>query len=118
MKICEKLKSIFKSSSESGKKDNKDFLITLKQDIQNAKLPPEEFEKKFKKLIDNRIKKIPSMSEKNKETENEMISLAYQIFSDFEQIYQVAPPIATKIKILRPYLKNYQDEIRKSIKKD
>ena len=113
MRICEKLKSIFKSSN-----DREDFLITLRKDMQNAKMPPEEFEKKFKKLIDNRVKKIPSMNEKNKEDENEMISLAFQIFRDCEQLYQLAPPILSKIKLLQPYLKNYQDAIRKSIKKD
>lgn len=113
MRICEKLKSIFKSSD-----DREDFLATLRQDIQNAKMSSEQFEKKFKKQIDNRIKKIPSMNEKNKETEIEMISLAFQIFRDCEQLYQVAPLILSKIKLLQPYIKKYQDEIRKNIKKD
>jgi len=113
MRICEKLKSIFKSSN-----DREDFLITLRKDMSNAKMLPEQFEKKFKKLIDNRVKKISSMNEQNKESEIEMISLAFQIFRDCEQLYQFAPPILSKIKRLQPYLKRYQDEIRKSIKKD
>lgn len=90
----------------------------MRHDIQDVNLSPKDFEKKFKKIIDKRIKKIPSMTEKGKETENEMISLTFQIIGDYAQIYQVAPLIMRKMKILQPYLKDYQDKIRKSIKKN
>jgi len=111
MTIKDKFQQIFKCSTKS----SEDLTREMRHDIQDVRFSADDFEKKYRKRRDQSIKKIPSLSEVEKEKEIELC----KIFNTINlEVLRLAPLIKTKYEIANKYLKEYQDALRKSIKKD
>ena len=115
MTVCDKFKQLFKRSGKS----IEELLKELNRDMQDIKIPAEEFEKKCKNLIARLIRKIPSLTETEKDQKLAEVSRGFQYWKgvNMDEVLNLAPPIKRKYEITRKYLNEYQDALRKSIKK-
>lgn len=110
MKICAKLKSIFKPASKSPEVLKREMM----QDLMNVRFSEDSFTKKYRKRRDQDIKKIPSLTEVEKDQRIELAT----IFDDLnKEVLNFTPLIKRKYEIAHRYMEDYLDALRKSIKK-
>lgn len=117
MKICEKLKSIFKSLSENkeSKIPNVEFTFgdITQKDI--GTLGINDFKNKCEKETEKLIKNISSMSKDECEKKDEYFSKIFKAIRDVQGVLPTGE-LSIKYQFFYSCLKKYQNELRKKIK--
>ena len=117
MKICDKLKSIFKTSKnieESVITDSKKIFgdITNKELVS---LTVDEFKNKCENEKKKLINKIQSLSEEKRQNELNEISKGMKFFKELKLKTKLAGNLTTKYNFAYECFKEYQVELRKSL---
>ncbi len=114
MSIGDRFRQLFKPSIHGIEELEKE----LTGSATNVRYSEEKFEKKCKEWKEGMIKRIPSMTEAERQKQNERASLALNTWNDVNMVVLKATPlIEKKYQIARQSVKDYQEAIRKSLKK-
>lgn len=110
MTLCDKFKQIFKRYEKSPE----ETALEMRKDIQNIRFSEDDFQKKYKKRKEQDIKKIPALTDSEKVKAMGMAQILDEVNLE---VLNLAPLIKRKYEIAYQYLREYQDALRKSMKK-
>lgn len=117
MKICEKLKSIFKSSNENKKAHDGKLVFGNITDKELVSLSVDKLKNKGEKEKKKMMKEIQTLSKKQIESKYDEISKGMKFFKELSLDRKLGGNLTVKYNFLYDCLKEYHEELKKELDK-